>query len=449
MKFIKNGESGSALATAMGLIGVIALGIMATFNVLEHKHKFFAITNIQTSMLSLHKKLEQAGANMYFYKYTTVGGADDDTKQHLIDCFNPDKTKRVCLDMAADEWKNVTSKYVLFTDTPNANGKYWKTFGLSGLFDSNGRLCKKTDCTNGPPAFKATTEYRLDCDKNKDECKYPSLIELRWTITHMDKTLTGGYQIPTIQGKAASSAKICPPGEYMKGITSSGTLDCRPLTTNRAQMCPPKEYVWKITSNGSIKCRKKEDLCQNLCVALVLDTSGSMKGDLAATKTYAKKFLDRFGTNTSGSSVTDKVALINFSTSANVPQTLTSNMDSVKNAVDRLVANGSTNFQAGLDQAGLQLDNCPAGSSLVTVFMSDGRNNRGQRPANTKKLKNKPSDMDPGLGVKLFSIAMGPNADKDSLKRLSGKEKDNFFVGSNVTALSTIFTNISTRICRN
>lgn len=447
MNFLKNNQSGSAMMTALGIIGLIGLSISTIVRSIDQRRKILGITKIQTGMIALHNKLEQAGSNINFYKFTTTGLKEKASAQHLINCFNPDINKRICVDMAADEWKEFTAKYVVFK---NKAATSWTNYNLSGVFDSNGKLCNKAHCLNpSGHAFKAKTWYRLDCSNDNESCKSPALIHLKWTITHGDKKLTGGVQIPEIKGEVFSSPKICPEGTYLKGMTASNTLDCRPLSTNRAQMCPPKEYVWKVTANGSVKCRKKENLCKDLCLALILDTSGSMRKDMRAMKNYANKFVDRFGINTSGSPVNDQIAVVSFGTRSTTSQILTSNIDQVKGAINGLVAKGMTNFQAGLNNAANELAKCSADSVPVAVFMSDGRNNRGQRPPSPKKLRNMPNGTDPGLGVKFFSIAMGPNADRYTLKKLSGKEKDNFFKGASVASLDDIFTNISKRICRN
>ncbi|MNP53710.1 von Willebrand factor type A domain protein [compost metagenome] len=113
-------------------------------------------------------------------------------------------------------------------------------------------------------------------------------------------------------------------------------------------------------------------------MVLVIDKSGSMDDrdwwldedyKMANAITAAKKFVDNL--LISGSST--RIAAVSFSDSASTVSDFKgpSDKDALKNAIDRIKADGGTNIQAGLKNARELLQNSTAQNKIIVV-LSDG-----------------------------------------------------------------------------
>jgi len=108
---------------------------------------------------------------------------------------------------------------------------------------------------------------------------------------------------------------------------------------------------------------------QNLDVSLVLDASGSMTSNdpHGARKVAAKSLVDTLIPG-------DRAAVVSFTTSANVLQSLTPDLTLAKDAVDRVGASGGTSLTAGMTAGLDQLDSgAAAAHSRVLVLLTDGQ----------------------------------------------------------------------------
>ena len=121
-------------------------------------------------------------------------------------------------------------------------------------------------------------------------------------------------------------------------------------------------------------------------IALVLDRSGSMTGTpLANMKTGAKTFIDIISEATGGQPSGEigsgsHIGIVSFSNTAVQDTQLITSVDTLKNAVDALVAGGSTNHADAFTKA-IELFDPSSGNAKVIVMFTDGNTTAGAPPA--------------------------------------------------------------------
>jgi predicted ribosomally synthesized peptide with SipW-like signal peptide len=153
-------------------------------------------------------------------------------------------------------------------------------------------------------------------------------------------------------------------------------------------------------------------------VIIVMDISGSMDGNpLTQAKSGANTLIDALGPN-------DQVGLVSFASGVTLDQGLTTDHNAVQTAVNNLNASGSTNMEAGVEQAHEELFNDDEFGSAYTqtgnarpnarkiiVFLGDGGANTGTNVTdsnNTSPVQE--SDNVKSDGAEMFTIAYGSGA---------------------------------------
>lgn len=135
---------------------------------------------------------------------------------------------------------------------------------------------------------------------------------------------------------------------------------------------------------GDIGGSSLQNVNKDYNIVLILDVSGSMQGDkVTLLKQAVNNLLTNFYDYTGGSV---KVHIVPFSTSAQTAGTFTlgsdvADLNSAKNFVNGLVADGFTNYEAPMQTAlnwlnGATSNDPIAGAQTVTYFVSDGEPNR-------------------------------------------------------------------------
>ena len=121
-------------------------------------------------------------------------------------------------------------------------------------------------------------------------------------------------------------------------------------------------------------------------IALVLDRSGSMTGTpLANMKTGAKTFIDIISQSTGGQPSGEigsgsHIGIVSFSDTATQNTQMITSVDTLKNAVDGLVAGGSTNHADAFTKA-IALFDPNSSNAKVIVMFTDGKTTTGAPPA--------------------------------------------------------------------
>ena len=142
----------------------------------------------------------------------------------------------------------------------------------------------------------------------------------------------------------------------------------------RASISPGKTTLWaavRIDPRG----KQLEDQRAPLAVALVIDVSGSMKGDPIAHVVKSCELVAEL------LSERDQLAIVTFADHAGVRCGLTA-MDAagrtqITAALRDVVADGATNMHAGIEAAAALLATASSGLRRALVVLSDGQPNRG------------------------------------------------------------------------
>ncbi|WP_049984493.1 VWA domain-containing protein [Halorubrum sp. BV1] len=170
---------------------------------------------------------------------------------------------------------------------------------------------------------------------------------------------------------------------------------------------------------------------QELEVALVSDTSGSMSGsNLSALKTAATSFVGNL-------SSPDEAAAISFSSGTALDQELTTNYQSVQNAINNYTAGGQTNVAGGISVAEDELltgTNATPGASKVMIVLTDGFENVGDARDAADDAKN--------AGIRIFGIGLGNSVDTDLVEDISSSPDDAFFA-PDPADLDTVYAEIA------
>jgi Ca-activated chloride channel family protein len=173
---------------------------------------------------------------------------------------------------------------------------------------------------------------------------------------------------------------------------------------------------------------------QELEVVLVSDVSGSMSGSkIVALRNAGKNFVDNL-------SVPDEAAAVSFNSSANprVPAVpLTTDYQSVKDAIDQYIASGGTDIADGIDAGTDELlngANATAGASKVMILLSDGGSSR--TPAITA------ADAAKSAGIRVFTIALGSGANTSLLEDIASSP-DDAFAAPDAADLDTVYAEIA------
>ena len=201
-----------------------------------------------------------------------------------------------------------------------------------------------------------------------------------------------------------------------RAVDTYGQITNASITLSRVNDLTAPEVTIAAPTDGSVASIGESD------VVIVIDTSGSagntsgadLDGDgvddsILAAEVYAAKALLDFL-----NSETTRVAIVDFSSSAAVVQTLTDNFEEASQSLDQLLsfgAGGGTDFDRAMRSARNELlgSNSKFNATPVVLFMSDGS---ASYPADEVALAQK-------AGIIVNSFAVGYGANMDTLAQIS------------------------------
>jgi|APSaa5957512576_1039674.scaffolds.fasta_scaffold00019_62 uncharacterized protein YegL len=202
----------------------------------------------------------------------------------------------------------------------------------------------------------------------------------------------------------------------------------------------PAGYDFKthllITAEGEDDLKAGE----NVEIVLVMDRSGSMEDKESGVKKIdaAKDSLsivaDTFITSADSE---NRLALVTYNANVTLDQSLTSNYNKVKDAINSFPSAGQTNISGALMTASNHLKaNADNDAQKFIVIATDGNQNVGM-PINFG-IKSVGSD------TTVFSVGIGKDADSTTLKKIAEESgnKEGAYYASNVSDLTAIFTEI-------
>ncbi|QDX39994.1 VWA domain-containing protein [Salarchaeum sp. JOR-1] len=171
---------------------------------------------------------------------------------------------------------------------------------------------------------------------------------------------------------------------------------------------------------------------QELEVALVSDVSGSMSQEIGDLKSAAKGFVDNL-------SSPDEAAAISFSDGSSLDQQLTTNYQTVKDAIDQYTSGGGTDMDQGISTAETELisgANATSGASKVMIVLTDGQPS-SQQAATTAAMNAKQA------GIRIFTIALGSGAATSYLENNIASSPGDAYVAPDPSDLDTVYSEIA------
>lgn len=202
--------------------------------------------------------------------------------------------------------------------------------------------------------------------------------------------------------------------------------------------------------NLKISLTAEPDIVNNpVDIALLLDISGSMKGEpLVNLKIGAKKFIqiiDEATDNTGDGQIGNdsKIGIVSFSSNATIETDLISSVEELNIAIDRLASGGETNHYAAFEK-GLELLSNGTNETKIMVMFTDGKTTIGPDPNDMASLAK-------SKGIIIYCI--GLNGDKgldvDALNNWSS-DPDSAYVAiaPDEAALEEIFKDLALNISK-
>lgn len=174
---------------------------------------------------------------------------------------------------------------------------------------------------------------------------------------------------------------------------------------------------------------------KNVNLALLLDTSGSMRGSkMESMRAAAMQFVEQMGDD-------DYLSIIAFSTEPDLILNhvqVGPNREKIINAITNLRAEGDTTlFDAIGDGAVVLYSTTQPQTTNAMVVLSDGQDTRSYR-----YNANSATDMAVANNLTVFTIAYGSDADVNTMRNLASQTNGNFFAG-NEASIAAIYEEMS------
>lgn len=175
-------------------------------------------------------------------------------------------------------------------------------------------------------------------------------------------------------------------------------------------------------------------------IMIVLDISGSMKGDkITNAKESAKNFVRLLK-----SDPTNKVGLVSFTTQSQLNSSLTGDTDGVENAIDQLKLGSKTCVKCGIDEADNELkSNGRLDARKLAIVLTDGKANVGgdkQVTADQAALNAVKNSKTQGLTV--FTIGVGSDVNPAFLQELANISGGQYYFASSPVQINEQFESI-------
>ncbi len=176
-----------------------------------------------------------------------------------------------------------------------------------------------------------------------------------------------------------------------------------------------------------------------LNIALVLDTSGSIKGFVDKIKDGAIQFVKNLGDS-------DKVLIVEFSSSVLLSQKATYTHQSLVSTIKGIRAHGGTKLYDGLYKALEKLE----GRRRTIVLFTDGRDQRmdGDKEQFSDHDYKEVIKLAKKKKINIHSIGVGKNVDKKVLHTISARTGGKFFHTLDPSKISDLYKGIARYLTR-
>ncbi|WP_141734406.1 vWA domain-containing protein [Oligoflexus tunisiensis] len=402
-------QAGFSLLSTLIMAGVLGVVTSGIYQLMNYRMDLLKTTRMHQRMDLFESKLKNTARSL---------GAMNVSAQR-----NAGSRLALCLNTGNCQANGIRERLVLY----DARGQR-----VSGLFDLNGRACGD----NCP--IEVQTEVEIFCNEGTSSCPQPSEIKTYYEIRRANANYFKGRDFPPVLGTASLATFVCPDGEYIRGITLEGRMLCGPAELSPLDVaCKAGTAAVGVDSKGFLKCVEIVDYCQvPIAFSLVLDTSSSMKKNDKVT--IAKQALNNFIGFLDAKR--DRGAFVSFNKGATLRTGLTGNYQNIKTAIDGEQAKLGTNMGAGLQIGAQALENAQASEKKLMIFVSDGRNTRGQDPVReAAKIKEQ--------GVRIFTVGFSEKADRETLRRVASSPAD-YYDATQLNQLKGALEQIVSLTCR-
>ncbi|HBE10680.1 MAG TPA: hypothetical protein DCY81_09160 [Lachnospiraceae bacterium] len=179
----------------------------------------------------------------------------------------------------------------------------------------------------------------------------------------------------------------------------------------------------------------KSDANSGINISIVMDKSGSMRGNaISDAKTAAKDVV----ANMSGTG--QRIGIVAYDSNATVSCPLTSSQDSLNAAIDGIYADGGTDIGDGLKAALDELEAAKGSGSII--LMSDGQN------GGSDDLVQEAIDRANNAGISIYAVAFG-DADQEYMRNIAESTGGKFILASDSASLSDIYLMLQKYIINN
>lgn len=170
-------------------------------------------------------------------------------------------------------------------------------------------------------------------------------------------------------------------------------------------------------------------------IMIVIDRSGSMTYDnkMVAAKAAAVKFVEHLDPTLV------RLGLLTFTGEVEMRVRLTNELGVIRAAIERLTPIGDTDMAGGLDAAGQELVSSEPSRRKILILLADGQQDGvpGDPVAVATNLKR--------LGIEIFAIGVGEDADIDSLKIIATDES-HYYYAPTASELDMIYQQLGGRV---
>jgi predicted ribosomally synthesized peptide with SipW-like signal peptide len=168
------------------------------------------------------------------------------------------------------------------------------------------------------------------------------------------------------------------------------------------------------------------------CIQLVLDTSGSIGGDIGTVQSAANSLAD----DILAASDDNMVGVTTFSDGASVDQGVTDDWSDITD----LNSDGGTAMEDGIEAGAGDLEDCPEGHDRIMVVFTDGEPDEGQDPAAAAAAAR-------DAGVEIFAIGVAEATESTLNDIASDPDQDHVFTVANGTeaedAIQQVFSQVA------
>jgi len=243
---------------------------------------------------------------------------------------------------------------------------------------------------------------------------------------------------------------------YFNGNPLAGANTAMLVLTN-SQATNSGYYSVVVSNAGGVAISSNafldvENCFSSVDVALVMDHSGSMSETLtdgAAKLTAAQIAATNFVKNLNFTN--DQAAVFSFNNLVMTNQSLTNSLSVVLQGINSItIATNQTFMAAALQSAQAELAGLRHHSYAlpVMVFLSDGEpNDISNKYTLTTNLVLNTATLIKATGTRVFTIALGTNADPNFMKLMATSAADTYYA-TNVFQLTNVYNLIASSICR-